>query len=141
MMENTRTTYSPEEKMEIVLAILTKKTTIQQVSQSRGIAPTLISLWKKQALEAMSARLQPQPKGRRKKLVPEVGVSADAEVKSARNEARAAKIRAAHLENSLRETRDKLAKMEAQLVPLAALVGCVLMKERKPRAPRKPRKA
>ncbi len=135
-MENSRTFYSPEEKTEMILSILSKKSNIQKIAREKGIAPTLISLWKKQALDAISARFQPQPKGRRKS-VPEVAPSTEAEVKSARNEARAAKIKASHLENSLTDSREKLSRVEEQLKGLAAAMGCELVKARKPRKPRK----
>ncbi len=139
-MENSRTSYSTEEKMEMILSILSKKSSIQKIAKEKGIAATLISLWKKQALEAMEARFRPQPKGR-PKSTPEVPAEANDAMKKARNEARSAKIKAAHLEISLRETREKLAAMEAQLQSLAAIVGCKVVKEVKPRGPRKPRKA
>ncbi len=139
-MENTRTSYKPEEKMEIILSILSKKSNIQKIAKEKGIAATLISLWKKQALDAMEARLHPQPKGRRK-VVSGEAASASPELKAARNEARAAKIKAAHLEHSLKETRGKLARVEEQLQSLASILGCSVMKERKTRAPRKARKA
>ncbi len=126
--------------MEIILGILSKKINIQKVAKEKGIAPTLISLWKKQALDAMAARFQPQPKGRRKTKV-EVVASSDTGLKSARNEARAAKIKASHLENSLREAREKLGQLEEQLKGLAATMGCELTKARKHRAARKPHKA
>ncbi len=139
-MENTRTSYKPEEKMEIILSILSKKANIQKISKEKGIAATLISLWKKQALDAVEARFHPQPRGRRK-AEPAVAPDAEAELKAARNEARNAKIKAAHLENSLREAREKLAKVETQLQALAAVVGCTVEKARAPRKPRASRKA
>ncbi len=135
-MENTRATYSSKEKMEIVLSILSKKSNIQKIAKEKGIAATLISLWKRQALEAMEARFQPQPKGRRKS-VPVPAPQVEAEVKVARNEARAAKIRAAHLETSLRETRAKLAAVQESLAPVATAFGCKLERVRKTRGPRK----
>ncbi len=134
-MDTNRTSYTAEEKMQIILGILTKKTSIQKVAQEKGIAPTLISLWKKQALEAVESRFQPQPKGRKKGAA--APVAEGAALKAARNETRAAKIRASHLEKSLRETREKLAGIEAQLQTLASGFGCKLVKERKPRKARK----
>ncbi len=139
-MEHSRTSYSTEEKMEMILNIISKKTTIQKVAKEKGIAATLISLWKKQALDAMEARFRPQPKGRPKATAAVAAAPMD-ELKAARNEARSAKIKAAHLEISLRETREKLARVEEQLQAFAAIVGCTVVKVRKPRAPRKPRKA
>ncbi len=135
-MDNTRNTHSAEDKMQIVLDILSRKTNIQKVARAKGIAPTLISLWKKQGLDAMLARFQPQPKGR-KKSVPESGPTADCDTRAARNEARAAKIRASHLENSLRETRAKLQGVESQVQAMAESLGCKLVKARTPRQPRK----
>ncbi len=136
-MEHTRTNYSAEEKQEIIFSILTKKSSIQQISKEKGIAPTLISLWKKQAMDAMFARFQAQPKGR-PKIVREEPAPTE-QLKEARHEARNAKIKAAHLENSLRETREKLAQLEEQLKPLVALLGYRLEREKAPRKPRKPR--
>ena len=43
----TRTPYSAEEKAEIILAVLTRKTTIQKIAKEKNIAATLVSLWKK----------------------------------------------------------------------------------------------
>ncbi len=138
-MAHTRTSYSPEEKMDIILSILSRKSTIQKISEEKGIAATLISLWKKQALEAVEARFQAQPKGR-PRVVREARPSCSAEqVKAARNEMRAAKIKASHLENSLRDAREKLARFEAQLAALASAMGCKVVKEASARKTRKPR--
>ena len=52
----TRTPYTPQEKAEIVLAVLTRKTTIQKIAKERNIAATLVSLWKKQAEDAIHER-------------------------------------------------------------------------------------
>ncbi len=134
-MDNTRNSHSAEDKMQIVLDILSRKTSIQKVAHAKGIAPTLISLWKKQGLEAMLARFQPQPKGRKKKDAAEPVAGLGTRV--ARNEARTAKIRAAHLEKSLRETRAKLQELEGQLQSLAGTLGCKLVRERQPRKARK----
>ncbi len=137
-MDKNRTSYTAGEKRQIILAILAKKTTIQKVAKEKGIAPTLISLWKKQALDAIDSRFQPQPKGRKKGAA---APAAEGGLKSARNETRAAKIRASHLENSLRDAREKLAALENQLQAVASTLGCTLAKERKPRKPRKAKKA
>ncbi len=134
-MDNTRTSHSADDKMQIVLDILSKKTNIQKVARARGIAPTLISLWKKQGLEAMKARFEPQPKGRKKSVCEPSAPKGD--VRAARKDARAAKIRAAHLENSLREARARLQAMEEQVQAMAAALGCSLVKNRKPRKSRK----
>ncbi len=139
-METTRTSYSMEEKKEMIIDILSRKTTIQKLSREKGIAATLISLWKKQAMEAMEARFRPQPKGRPKNA-PEPVSSVMTAAKESRNAARSAKIKAKHLEKSLHDTREKLAHVEEQLQALAATLGYTLVKERKQRKPRKPRKA
>ncbi len=125
-----RASYTPEEKLEIIKAIFSKKTKIQDVAKKKGIAPTLISLWKKQAEDAMVARFQPQPKGRRKSAPTVVVGDNDKELK---NDARKAKIKAAHLESSLRETKARCARLEEQLSALAGTLGYRLVKVRTPR--------
>ena len=62
----TRTSYAPEEKAEIIMAVLTRKTTIQKVAKEKNVAPTLISLWKKQAEDAILERFTGTRPGRRK---------------------------------------------------------------------------
>ena len=52
MFMKERASYTPEEKLEIIKAIFSKKAKIQDVAKKKGIAPTLISLWKKQAEDA-----------------------------------------------------------------------------------------
>ncbi len=138
-MEHTRTSYSAQEKAEIILQILSKKTTIQKVAKEKGIAATLISLWKKQALDAIEERFQAKPKGR-PKMVRDEAPAAE-QLKTARKETRGARIKAAHLETSLRETRVKLAAFENALKPLVAGMGYTLVKEKASRKPRKSRKA
>ena len=49
----TRTPYTAEEKTEIILAVMNRKTTIQKIAKEKNIAPTLVSLWKKQAEDAI----------------------------------------------------------------------------------------
>ena len=68
MSENTktRTSYTPEEKAEIILAVMNRKTTIQKIANQKGIAPTLVSLWKKQAEDAILERFVGTRPGRRK---------------------------------------------------------------------------
>lgn len=126
-----RASYTPEEKLKIVRDVLSKKTTIQKVAKEKKIAPTLISLWKKQAEDAMMARFQPQPKGRRKST-PAVA-PADADSRSLKNEARKAKIKAAHLEASLKEVKNRLSRYEEQVDRLVAALGCKMVKVRAPR--------
>lgn len=129
-----RASYTPEEKLEIIKAIFSKKAKIQDVAKKKGIAPTLISLWKKQAEDAMVARFQPQPKGRRKSVPTVVAGDNDKELK---NDARKAKIKAAHLEASLRDTKARCARLEEQLSTLAATLGYRMVKVRNPRKGKK----
>lgn len=123
-----RASYTPEEKLKIVRDVLAKKTSIQKVAKEKDIAPTLISLWKKQAEDAMLARFQPQPKGRRKSTP--VAAPLDAESRSIKNDARKAKIKAAHLEASLRELKGRLSRYEEQIQQLVSLMGCKAVKVR-----------
>ncbi len=131
-----RASYTPEEKLKIIKAVFSKKVSIQTVAKEKGIAPTLISLWKKQAEDAMEARFQPQPKGRRKSEP--TAVAAGEGERALKNDARKAKIKAAHLEASLREAKARCAKLEEQVAAMAATFGCRLVKVR---APRKGQKA
>ncbi len=126
-----RASYTPEDKLDIVLAVFSKKTTIQKVAKEKGIAPTLISLWKKQAEDAMMARFQPQPKGRRKSKPEEAPVTPES--RSLKNDARKAKIKAAHLEASLKETKARCARLEEQVGALVTTLGCRMVKVRTPR--------
>lgn len=134
----TRASYSPEEKLQIIRSIFSRKTTIQKVSKEKGIAPTLISLWKKQAEDAMLARFQPQPKGR-KKAAPAPAAPVSVEVRSLKNEARKAKIKAAHLESSAREVKARFVALENSIAEAAATMGFRLVKARRPRKPRTPK--
>lgn len=131
----TRASYPPGEKVQIIRSIFSRKTTIQKVSKEKGIAPTLISLWKKQAEEAILARFQPQPKGR-KKAAPAPVAPTSEEVRSLKNEVRKAKIKAAHLESSAKEAKARFSTMEASFADLAATMGFRLVKARRPRKPR-----
>lgn len=126
-----RTTYSPEEKLKIIRDVFSRKATIQKIAKEKNISPTLISLWKKQADEAMADRFRPQPKGRRKTHAPKVVAQAD--VRALKNEARKAKIKAAHLEASLKEVRSRAAGLEKQVAALVATMGFKLVKARRRR--------
>lgn len=129
-----RANYSPEEKLKIVQLVLSKKAKIQDIAKEKGIAPTLISLWKKQAQDAMESRFQPQPKGRRK-VTPAAPVTAD--TRSLKNDARKAKIKAAHLEASVKEMKARCARLEEALSTLTAAMGYKMVKVRTPRKGRK----
>ena len=127
----TRTTYAPEEKAEIIMAVLTRKTTIQKVAHQKNVAPTLVSLWKKQAEEAIMERFNSSRPGRRK-----VEVCADdtkEELRAARVAARTAKTRATRLEQSLKAARERVAELEAGVRSLAATMGCKMVNATRPR--------
>ncbi len=131
----TRATYTPEFKMEILRAIANPRISIQKIAKEKGVAATLISLWKRQADEAVMSRFQPQPKGRKKvKDSPEKVASA---LQGARREKRNARIKASHLENSLRDTQAKLSAMEAMLSTMVEQLGYRMVKIRTPRRNKK----
>lgn len=131
----TRTTYTPEFKMEIIRAIANPRISIQKIAKEKGVAATLISLWKRQADDAVRARFQPQPKGRKKAKDNPEKVASD--LQGVRREKRNAKIKASHLENSLRDTQAKLSTVEAMLSTLAEQLGYKLVKVRTPRRTKK----
>lgn len=127
----TRTTYTPEEKTEIILAVMSGKKKIQQVAQEKNVAATLISLWKKQAEDAILERFSSRKPGRRK-----VEVSADdmkEELRSARVAARTSKTRATRLEGSLKNAKTRIAELENGARNLAAIMGCKLVKSTRAR--------
>lgn len=124
--------------MLIIRSIFSRKTTIQKISKEKGIAPTLISLWKKQAEDAILARFQPQPKGR-KKASPDAAAPVAVGVRSLKNEARKAKIKAAHLESSVKDVKERLSALEEPVSALASAMGFKLVKARTPRKPRTPK--
>lgn len=127
----TRTPYSAKEKTEIILAVMNHKVSIQSIAEEKHIAPTLISLWKKQAEEAIMERFTSVRPGRRK-----AEVSADdikEELRQARIEARTAKTRATRLENSLKSAKARVAALEASVRDCAAVMGCKLVKAVRPR--------
>ena len=126
-----RASYTPEEKLKIIMDVLSKKVSIQKVAEDKKIAPTLISLWKKQAEDAMMSRFQPQPKGRRKSKPEPAPMDTDS--RSLKNEARKAKIKAAHLEASLKEMKARYARLESQIGALVSTLGSRMVKVRTPR--------
>lgn len=130
-----RASYTAEEKLAIVKMVLSRKRSIQDIAKDKGIAATLISLWKKQAEDAMTARFQPQPKGRRKVEKPVQIVTTD--TKALKNDARKAKIKAAHLESSLKDAKKRVAVLEQQLGELCSALGYKMIKARTPRKSRK----
>lgn len=127
----TRTTYTPEEKVEIILAVMNRKTTIQKIANEKGIAPTLVSLWKKQAEDAILERFVGTRPGRRKvEASPE---EVKGELRTARIEARTAKTRATRLESALKAARTRIAVLESGVRGMAAEMGCKLVKATRPR--------
>lgn len=135
-MAKPHNTYSPEEKKQIILDIMTRKTTIQKVAAQKGVAATLISLWKKQAEDAIAARFQPQPRGRRKSAAPKAA-EPKADVRTLKAELRKARTKATRLETSLKKAKAQIATLETGVNALADAMGCKLRKVRTPRRAKK----
>ena len=133
MSENTktRTSYTPEEKTEIILAVMNRKTTIQKIAKEKGIAPTLVSLWKKQAEDAIMERFVGTRPGRRKMEVTPDDVKE--ELRKARIEARTSKTRATRLEAAVKVAKARIAVLEAGVRGMAAEMDCKLVKATRPR--------
>lgn len=133
MSENTktRTSYTPEEKTEIILAVMNRKTTIQKIAKEKGIAPTLVSLWKKQAEDAIMERFVGTRPGRRKMEVTPDDVKE--ELRKARIEARTSKTRATRLEAAVKAAKARIAVLESGVRGMAAEMGCKLVKATRPR--------
>ncbi len=134
MTEKTkiRASYTPEEKTQIILAVMNRKTTIQKVAAEKKIAATLVSLWKKQAEDAIMERFANSRPGRRK-----VELSSDemkVEVRKTRIAARTSKTRATRLESSLKNAKARIAELEAAVRDMAAVMGCKLVKAKRSRA-------
>ncbi|MBE6415111.1 MAG: hypothetical protein E7032_01090 [Akkermansiaceae bacterium] len=127
----TRTPYTAEEKTEIILAVMNRKTTIQKIAKEKNIAPTLVSLWKKQAEDAILERFASTRPGRRKVEVTPDDVKD--ELRKARIEARTAKTRATRLESALKNAKSRVAALESSVRDLAAVMGCKLVKAVRPR--------
>ena len=128
MSENSksRTSYKPEEKAAIVLSVMNRKTTIQKVCKDKQIAATLISLWKKQAEEAILERFTNSRPGRRKQEPSSEDIKGG--IRAARVDARTAKTRATRLENSLKTARERIAMLENAIAELACAAGCKVVK-------------
>ncbi len=127
----TRTPYTAEEKTEIILAVMNRKTTIQKIAKEKNIAPTLVSLWKKQAEDAILERFASTRPGRRKTEVTPDDVKD--ELRKARIEARTAKTRATRLEAALKNAKSRVAALESGVRDFAAVMGCKLVKAVRPR--------
>lgn len=135
-MPKQHKTYSPEEKTQIILSILAHKTSIQKIAAQKEIAPTLVSLWKKQAEDAIAARFQPQPRGRRKSATPKVA-EPKADVRTLKAELRKARTKATRMENSLKAAKAQVATLESGVNALVTAMGCKLRKVHTPRRGRK----
>ena len=134
----SRTSYTAEQKLAIVREVMSRKVSIQKVAARENIAATLISLWKKQAEDAMAERFQPKPKGRRKVETP---VDNSELVKKIKNETRKVKIKASHLESALKESKKRVATLEAKLGDVCAALGYKLVKVRRSRRAKVNKKA
>ena len=128
-MRKTRTNYTPEEKLQIILDVMTRKSSIQNLAKEKNIAPTLICLWKKQAEDAILERFKSRTRGRRPKAAEETGKTP--EMRTLRNEARKARIKAAHLETSLKDCKAKLAATQDKLGELAGAMGYKVVRNTK----------
>ena len=126
-----RASYTTEEKLSIVKDVFSRKRTIQHIAKEKGISPTLISLWKKQAEDAIAERFASRSKSRQKSEKCSAGETAAA--KRLRNDARKAKIRATHLENSLKDAKKLISVMEFRLGEVLAVAGYKMVKVRRPR--------
>lgn len=109
--------------------------TIQKVAAEKNIVPTLISLWKKQAEEAILNRFENATPGRRKSTEPKVAVKED--VRAARSELRRARTRATKAENKLKEVTERLTALEQGITAMSEAMGCKLVKKRAKRGSRK----
>lgn len=135
-MAKQHKSYTPEEKTQIILDILTRKNSIQKIATQKNIAPTLVSLWKKQAEDAIAARFQPQPRGRRKSATPKV-TEPKADVRALKAELRKARTKATRMENSLKAAKAQIATLEGGVNALVTAMGCKLRKAHTTRRARK----
>lgn len=136
-MAKKHATYTAKEKAEIVLRVMQKgrDNTIQKVAAEKNIVPTLISLWKKQAEEAILSRFENATPGRRKSTEPKA--AAKEEARATRAELRRARTRATKAENKLRDVTERLTVLEQGVNAMSAAMGCKLVKKRAKRGSRK----
>ena len=125
-MAISHASYTPEEKKQIVLDVLSRKTTIQKIAAKKNIAPTLISLWKKQAEDAVYARFQPQPRGRRKAAAAATAVQPKASMTELRAELRKTRTKLTRTETALKAARERLEGLERGVKGMAEVMGCKL---------------
>lgn len=128
LMKKPRTTYSADQKLSIVLSVLSRKCSIQKAAKDHNIAPTMISLWKKQAEDAMRERFQSRPKGRRP------DADSPEKIRQWKEEVRNAKAKARALETSLREVQATMEEIQNQLADVVGSMGCQLGKLRRKHA-------
>lgn len=110
-MAKIHKTYTTEHKKDIILSVLARKTTIQKVAAQEGIAPTLVSLWKKQAEDAIEERFKPQPRGRRK--AEDCPETAAEELQKLRKELRKAQNKIDRLETTLQRESQRMREFNA----------------------------
>lgn len=136
-MAKKHATYTAKEKAEIVLRVMQKgrDNTIQKVAAEKNIVPTLISLWKKQAEEAILSRFENATPGRRKSTEPKT--AAKEEARATKAELRRARTRATKAENKLRDVTERLTVLEQGVNAMSAAMGCKLVKKRAKRGSRK----
>lgn len=136
-MAKKHATYTAKEKAEIVLRVMQKgrDNTIQKVAAEKNIVPTLISLWKKQAEDAILSRFENATPGRRKSTEPKA--AAKEEARATKAELRRARTRATKAENKLRDVTERLTVLEQGVNAMSAAMGCKLVKKRAKRGSRK----
>ncbi len=126
-MAKTHHSYTADEKTKIILEILSRKTTIQKIAKEKNVAPTLVSLWKRQAEDAIIARFQPQPRGRRKSATPKVA-EPKAAAREMKAELRKARAKATRTETALKNAKARISELESGVNALAEAMGCKLRK-------------
>lgn len=124
-MRKPRTTYSADQKLSIILSVLTRRCSIQKAAREHNIAPTMISLWKKQAEDAMRERFQSRPKGRRPETV------SQEKIRQWKEEVRCANAKAKALEASLREVQGLMESIQNQLADVVGSMNNQLGKLRR----------
>lgn len=71
-----RSNYSAKQKVEVVLSVLTKQTTIAEACRRHGITETTFARWREQAVEAMEKGLEERTgaSGREAELEREIAI-------------------------------------------------------------------
>lgn len=123
--------YDAKEKAAIVLAVLTGEKSIQKIAKEKDIVPTLVSLWKKQAVDAINDRFTTVTRGRRKATTTKAEVKEDGRVM--RGELRKARARATRAEHAMESMRERLSALENAVEAMTAALGCKMVKVRRAR--------